>query len=385
MYELNVCVLPNKRQINVSGKVTEIPNGCFYLNESFQIHAITVQGKPIPWFVSKKRERLPYDPVSVKINLPTKPSDIFIEYTGEITSSILDVNYISEDAIELGSYAGWYPKIEGHTGHLSYHIRLELPSGYHGVFNGHDISESHVIVKGEALDLSLFASKSLIKTIFSKNNINMIFIHSKTSQAVVEKQYQQLLVSYSLFIERYGEPTNSSHDFYYIYAPREGWGYQRGNTTFLPGELMTSEQDNHGLFHELAHAWWSIASREDDWINEMGAEYSAYCAALIHYDKVYCTNYLRDSREAVRQTKEKKSIIETSPDSPDRYTNLYLKPTLMLLEAEALFGEEKVKDLLYLFYQRHRKSRAATTKDFLSCCDIEMASYFRERLYNEWH
>lgn len=170
------------------------------------------------------------------------------------------------------------------------------------------------------------------------------------------------------------------------FRPGGGWGYKRGNASFVSVEWGRKEKQYQGDFHELAHGWWSIANvQTDDWINEGGAEFSAFSATRRLYGEKYAAKKIAEYLEEIGKSDGKVSIVDTSADSPDRYVNHYFKTTVMYLGAEKRFGEERVFALLRKVFQRYRDARDAATEGFLSLCDSDMRPFFEQYLFaDDW-
>jgi hypothetical protein len=145
------------------------------------------------------------------------------------------------------------------------------------------------------------------------------------------------------------------------------------------GKNETQYKDD---FHELAHGWWGIANvTTDDWINEGGAEFSAYAAAKHIYGEEYSRKCISDYIEAISKSTEKVSIVDTTASSPDRYVNHYQKTAIMFINAQKEFGNEKVFSLLKRVYQTFKGTKAATTERFLSICDADMRNFYEDYLF----
>ena len=184
---------------------------------------------------------------------------------------------------------------------------------------------------------------------------------------------------------KYGpqQGSNSKTEISSVFRPRGGWAYKRGNVSFLSADRARGVRQYLTDFHELAHGWWSIADMADhDWINEGGAEFSAYSAAKHIYGcesaEKHIAKYLKDIGECSGTA----SITETKSASPDKYVNYYEKTTIMFINAQMIFGEDRVFDLLKRLFQKFKETRGATTKDFLALCDAEMRAYFEKCLYS---
>lgn len=125
--------------------------------------------------------------------------------------------------------------------------------------------------------------------------------------------------------------------------------------------------------------------RTNDWINEGGAEFSAFSAARRLYGEEYGKQQTEKYLKGIREAGGGASIAETGPDSPDRYVNHYFKTTVMYLAAQREFGEERLFGLLKKVFEAYRESRDATTEKFLALCDGDMRAFFEKYLFTtDW-
>ncbi|MDF2944890.1 MAG: hypothetical protein K0S01_3748 [Herbinix sp.] len=387
-YLLDVQIDPSKHYIKVLCTIKNRVSNTLYINENFIIHSVTAKGKVISHHMDRSAPHPPFDTISRPIIFDTEEKDIELEYEGYIPEIIADINQINEDVIELACYAGWYPKPEDSCTLFTFDLHLSIPKGYELASNGIIEYEdtTHIISKEEQSDIAIFASNKVRKIVIDDYAIRMVFLCPEEILPMIAGRALDIAKANSFYTELYGEihTQSAKNEIISVLRPCGGWGYKRGNVSFVSYEWGFNELHYVGDFHELAHGWWSIANMtSEDWINEGGAEFSAYSAAKYIYGEEYANGMIANYLENIMNSQSVHSIVDTSASSEDRYLNHYTKTTIMFIEAQRLFGDERVFHMLRDLYQKFAGTRCATTEDFLSSCEPEMKTYFQKRLYSD--
>lgn len=233
-------------------------------------------------------------------------------------------------------------------------------------------------------DIVLFASNKVKRVIFDEGVIKLIFLCPDEMLPNMSNRAKDIAKANSYFTEKYGEiqVQSAKKEIISVFRPRGGWGYKRGNATFMSYEFNKNETKYTGDFHELAHGWWGIANViADDWINEGGAEFSAYSASKYIYGSKYAENLENNYIEQINKSDSKTSIIDTTSTSLDRYLNHYIKTAMMFINAAKCFGEDRVFSLLKVAYNKYAGKRSATTTGLLYLCEPDMKTYFEKLLF----
>ncbi len=387
-YFLQVSIAPQKHYIHVCGRIQGFANSSFYMNENFHLISASSRGEKIAWYMEKEKPHPAFDLVSRPIHFETQNDEIEFEYDGYIPEIIAGINQIDENTVELASYSGWYPKPPSLEENLEFELDIQMPKGYEIVSNGKLTDENHISSMRRECDIVLFASNELTRYEYCESGVKCTFLCPEDMLAQMEQRAKDLVAANSYFISKYGEldmcgrPT----DIVSVFRPRAGWGYKRGNASFIAAEWGKKERQYKDDFHELAHGWWNIANvMTNDWINEGGAEFSAYAASKQIYGEAYAEKYISNCVEAIDQATENISIVDTDYQSKDRYVNHYMKTAMMFIRAQKEFGEERIFGLLKRIFQTFQGTRNATTANFLAFCDDDMRTYFEKCLFaKEW-
>ena len=132
----------------------------------------------------------------------------------------------------------------------------------------------------------------------------------------------------------------------------------------------------------MAHGWWGIADcSSNDWINEGGAEFSAFSAAKHIYGEEYADSVIQNYISQIKKSADEEAIVDSTPGSQYRYLNHYIKTTVMFVNACERFGENRVFDLLKELYEKFAATRNATTNEFLNLCKPDMRVFFEKLLF----
>ena len=382
-YFLKVTIEPSSHYIHVKGKIEDMPGNTLYLNENFTILWVKADNRDATFTMDKTAPHPEFDQVSRPVLFETESKSIEFEYEGCIDEVIFDVNQIDEDLVELASYAGWYFKPDLGTV-FDFDVVLNLPPGYELASNGTIHFPNHITSSdSDTSDIVLFASNQVKRVVFDEGVIKLVFLCPDEMLPNMERRAKDIAKANAFFTEKFGEITvrPANEEIISVFRPRGGWGYKRGKATFMSSEHSKNKTEFTGDIHELAHGWWSIANvATNDWINEGGAEFSAYAASKLLYGSTYAEQLVKKYIDGIHKTESETSIVDTTSASPDRYVNHYYKTTMMLIKASKLFGEEAVFSLLKNLYQRYAGTRNATTEGFLALCNPEMRAYFEKML-----
>ncbi len=380
-YFLDVTIRPGEHYIHVRGRIAGAAENLFYLNENFTMLGASAEKCRF----DRSRPHPEYDTVSRPLLFEPDHRDFEFEYEGFIPTIIDDVNQIDEDAVELACYAGWYPKPKRFGEFFEFEIRLSLPSGYEVMSNGAMKSGNTILSVGPEDDIAIFASRKVCRCHYENDRVAVSTLCPEDMLADMESRAKDIAAANDFYTMKYGplQRGKGKVEILSVFRPRGGWAYKRGNVSFLSADQSRGIRQYRMDFHELAHGWWCIADMESsDWINEGCAEFSAYSAAKHIYGKESAGKYLDKYLADIDRCSGTASIAETKSTSPDKYTNFYEKTVVMLLNAQLLFGENRIFDLLKELFQKFNETKGAATKDFLALCGAEMRAYFEKCLYS---
>jgi len=94
-----------------------------------------------------------------------------------------------------------------------------------------------------------------------------------------------------------------------------------------------------------------------------------------------------ECRQHASKSQTSAAIAETESSSPDRYVNRYEKTTLMFLDAQRRFGQERLDDFLKSLHSRYAGGHKLTTALFLQEVESHMGEkargFFQEAVYRK--
>ena len=200
-----------------------------------------------------------------------------------------------------------------------------------------------------------------------------IFFNKSPKEYIIAKK--ENLKKAILRLSKFYGPLQTQGLIRYVNSPRSGWGYSRAPLFIVSEEYSISQfdqefgqaRDFHGSVHELAHFWWLIADANtpNDWINEGLAEYSAFRLSEEFSGKTFADVLVKEYQEHAVQSRTDTPIAETTNLSDDRYVNRYEKMTLIFIEAQRRYGQEKLDQVFKALYSKFAGTNNATTEQFL--------------------
>jgi hypothetical protein len=384
-YTIEVGIDPATSEINVTGR---LENACaadslrLYLNKHFRLEEVRDSAGRIPTYFDTAGTPLPYTDVTRRVIMERTPCTFSFQYRGQITDTLMNVNMVTPDLVELASYSGWYFESPDFR-QIRFDVTATLPAGWFVTGNGREVSaeatSGYTRVRftdaGPGFDIVLVAAPSLRKT--SHTSVDGVLVEILSPPADSEPD-ESVLANLVDALGRYSSwygPAATRGALRVVYSPRGGWGYSR-----IPLIISSAAYRNRqlagplgpirvmqGATHELAHFWWSIAdvATGDDWINEGLAEYSALAAVTARFGQIARDSLLAVYRRDAARSQTTATIAATPAQSPDRYVNRYEKPALLLAELDSVYGL-RMREALGLVYTRFRGTRAATTAEVLS-------------------
>jgi len=365
---------------------------------------VEADGKAVKYGLDRSAPRLPFSPESTVIAVDAPDAqELHIQYAGELSEVIAQVNMISPELIELALYSVWYPMFPGFP-EFTFELEANLPDGFLTTTNGEQTAQREQDGRRvtswrsfkPGIDMVLLASPFLHRLEGGTAQTKVEVDYYQLPAPLIQTKIDGLAAGMAKLSAYYGAPRLSG-TLRLVYTPRDGWGYSR-----IP-LIVVSEQRAKGVLsdangeamdfrdnaHELAHFWWTIADpgTPNDWINEGLAEFSAFRLAEWRFGPAFKDARLAEYRQNALQNKTADSIAETAGDSPDREINRYDKAALMFLEAQQRFGQEPLDRLLKEIHTRFTGTMNATTAIFLEEAGRQMGSqaeaYFRAELYRK--
>lgn len=400
-YELQAVVRPSQQFLKVSGNLTGVEGqeGRFYLNENMEILSACAGGRKIGFWMDREGQRQPVDEVSRPVIFENDGEAFHFQYQGVLPEVMSEVNGIREGLVELAYYSGWYPKPVRMGKLFTYTLDLAVPEDYEVAANG-DMEEGHlseallpgekcvrIVSRGTVEDIAIFASNRVSRFHDCLEGLDITFLCPQEFAGSIEKRAGDIAKANRFYVEKYGALPGGSAgtQIVSVFRPGPGWAYKRNHVSFLSADQLREDSGQYRLdFHELAHGWWSVGDMERaDWINEAGAEFSAFEAAKAIYGPDFSDPYEKECRQKIAEAGRVESIMASGFGSPYRSLNHYTKTTMMYILAARRFGEERMFDLLRRLYREFKDTKNAVTDDFLRLCDEDMRQFFVTALFAE--
>jgi hypothetical protein len=369
------------------------PGGLLYLHKGARIGAAKVDGRPAVLRLATEQPAGNYMPESVPLLLPDGPHEsLELHYSFSASGMINDVNVISPDLVELALYASWYP-VSSSLPRFTYDLTLELPAGWTVVANAQPSGSSTATARAwrsirPVADVAVVAWPDLRLVQAEREGILLQIAASgslgERLRPVLDRAHAALGLASSWF----GSPSANGR-LCLVFPPRKGWGYSRIPlivTNSAYGESLAAHageagQRLKGVYHEMAHFWWSVANADsaDDWINEALAEYTAW--RLVREQAG--SSAVASDEATYRKDALGKDVavpIVASREEPARYVNCYEKGALVFIGVERRFGWSRLQVLLRRVVSESQTT-PMTTPRFLALCrdamGAEAAEYVR--------
>ncbi len=386
-YRLSVEIDPASHHIVVEGRIDG--HSCdephrLYLNRALRLTRFRVAGHDAAVRMDTAAKPAPWTRTTRPLVFECRPGPIELSYEGALPDTVSEVNLIAADLVELAGYTGWYP-MDPAVPAFTYDLQLTLPAGWVVASGGRvrpgraagGRQTTRIVTEAPGMDIAFVASPGLVLR-RARSGSATVEVYSVTADsALAEGAVANLQHALDLYSGWFGPPGTGSLPTRFVYSPRGGWGYSRlplmivsaAYARDLAGKPLGNASILQGTAHELGHFWWQIADTKtpDDWINEGGAEYSAFSAATRLFGGEIRDSLLARYRRDAARARTGTPIAATTNQSPDRYINHYEKPTLLFAAVERTTGSEKLLAFLRSFHAAHAGGRRdATTAAFLA-------------------
>jgi hypothetical protein len=294
---------------------------------------------------------------------------IEMAYSGQIgIVGDWETNRITEEWVELGLYAPWFPYHPDLSG-IGFDITLKIDDAYQVVSNGHTVKQAgywRIHASHSDNDIVITAAKN-IQTSERRDNKLSFGVHWTTTlgDAALDDLLTQGINIMQRYNKWFGEIESASG--FILISPREkGGGYARKNLIVLTAIEDKDYFENKKAYiryfaHELGHKWWSRARSDswEDWLNESFAEYSALMVVR---------DLLGEEEFENRMNKKKERMLSLPPirglarKDQDAYKVLYDKGPVLLQNLEGRVGREVFAQLL----KSMSLAEVSSTKQFLA-------------------
>jgi hypothetical protein len=277
-----------------------------------------------------------------------------------------------EEWIEIGYYTAWYP-VHYDSRRFTSQINISIDKDYKVSGSGFVVKEDSVWEMKHTwpvFDNVILASKDLKTREFQEGDLIIETVYTTFPEADIDSVLLGCKDVLSYYQKIYGLKDSAYLKF--VLSPVEGHGgYGRDNYI----SLKASEFDLYlkkGIAHEMAHFWWNSAVTDawDDWLNEAFAEFSML---LYLREKVSKKIYDELVVEYEKLTENSLPIWGIDRASPEAYTALYNKGSLILIEFEQSLGKEQFFDFLDTVLNEKVKN----TIDFLDLVEKEISKEMR--------
>jgi len=379
--ELEVVLDPSTHGLRCNGRIRGA-GASFTLARSLQIERLTVLGRPVRY------RREPQAATEDRIVMePVPGGDLEILYSGRILAEAYppltsQVNMVGPQLVELASYVGWYPKLEGGAGLFEFELTVDVPAGFATVTNGRLDSRK---IAGDrerttwtsftpAGDLLVVATPGLRSTRTAADGVTVELWATRLPDEYLASMRGDIVKALAFLSATVGAPSPTTL-VRVVYSPRPGWGYVRTPLIVVSedkalaqrGERFGPARDFRYIAHEIGHYWWHLAdaASPEDWINEGFSEYLALLASESIVGKDFVAELREEYAERSQASATKTPILETRNDSPDREVNRYARPVLLLGALREEYGPERTDRFIASAYRRFVQAGRATTEVLL--------------------
>lgn len=316
----------------------------FYLNRDFQV--TRAKCKICTAFEFDKTAKPPT--LTLKLSKPLKQNErvqIQFEYSGKLG----EMYNKEQQFLEMGLDFFWVPydaRIGEFVFNYRFNIKTDAPD-FMMVGNGKTTQKGkNWLIESNApdFDINVIFGKELKSKTYKEKGYNLQVVSKNMPDEVSDGLLKGMTETLDFFNSTFGK-NNPQRNVTAVFRPFAlELGYFRKGYFILPSPKK-SEDLFFSISHELAHFWWSKANRQNDWLDESFAEYSAMLAL----------RKLRGIEKFNEMLERKKKLNVNLPPvyGFDRTKNrqqtpmvLYVKGALKLYDLEQILGEEKFLQFL---------------------------------------
>lgn len=293
---------------------------------------------------------------------------IYFAYTCDMKNVTGWAKSFSEDWIELGFYTAWYP-VHNESKKFTSIITISIDDDFKVSGSGivtQDGKNWIITHNWPVFDNVIIAAKDLKSKKIGGNEIGLELVYTKFPEKDLDSVSIICQEIYEFYSSIFGKQENAY--LKYVLNPLKGrGGYSR--TKFVSIKASGYNQYlKEGLAHEMAHFWWknAVTTTWEDWLNEAFAEYSMLLYLREKDSEKIFNNLIKQFKE---WTKNSLPIWGVDRETPEAYTALYNKGSLILMEFEEKLGA----DDFYKFLRTLLTNKISTTADFLNLVETELS------------
>jgi hypothetical protein len=318
--------------------------------------------------------------VIVKSGRDTKNQSLYFNYSCDFTSLSGWANSFAENWIELNFYCAWFPVNLGNS-NFSSEFSIHINDGY-GITGSGIVTKKKNIWEMKqpwgSFDNVIIASGSLKSKSLEKKSLHIETDYSSVDfpENDADSVLNECKNVLNLFEEIFGKKDSTYLKF--VIAPFEMGGYSRKNFVCLRTKNFNLYTEK-GIAHEIAHFWWHNASAStwEDWLNEAFAEYSM----LVYIrERKGDETFRKIVEEYKSNTKDLPPVWGIERNSPEAYSVLYEKGSLLLYELEEKVG----KDVFLDFLKDVVRNKISNTNDLIELAEKKLSKsvglWFKEKL-----
>lgn len=346
----------------------------FLLHRNFSIQTLTSNNLAKYTFNTTEPSSFPFTPeagtLTIYLSKPLQKGEalrINLQYAGKIgIVTQWGINRITEDWIEIGMYAPWFPyrpEIEN----LTYQVDVKIDPEYQVIGMGKIRKKDdrwQISQETPKSDIILMAARNIRSKEICKEDLSVKINYTAMNDSTAIDIIELGLWSLGCFRKWFG-CINVDQASIVIAARNKGGGYaRRGFVVLTPIEDADYYQNRIGYFqniaHEFSHLWWSKAPSAswEDWLNESFAEYSALMAVREKFGSEPFKDLIQKKRKNSKGLPAIKGIDRMAQDA---FSVLYDKGCILLHELELEIGKDAFLKLL----KELTKNKVSSTDQFL--------------------
>lgn len=388
-YDLKVNIDVNSRKVEVEGYTDVDFRGhdsiVFILWKNTSIHDIKYKEQEVRYiFDTVSASPSMFIPNGKKLillkpdNSPDKQK-IYFNYESYMQNVSGWGKSFNDDWIEIGFYTAWYP-VNLNSRNAFSNLQISITDGYRVSGSGFVKKNGNIWEMNHnwpIYDNVIIASKDLKSKKIQEGSAVIEIVYTTFPEVDLDSVISECKNVLNFYKKVYGIK-DSAYVKFVICPVKGGGGYGRKNYISLKAGGF-SDYLIKGIAHEMAHFWWNKANPDTwhDWLNEAFAEFSMLLYTKNKYGDIEYNNYIDAYRVDASNSCP---IWGIDRDTPEAYTALYEKGSLILNDFEQKIGSERFFKFLSLVLH----SKIETTNDFLDIVEkeisVDLRNWFESRL-----
>lgn len=317
----------------------------------------------------------------LKFKEPMKKGQKVIVYF-EYDINLSQLNFISEDWIELNVDQLWFPNYD------DLNHKFTSTTTINNLYEDYSLISccGNEIIKNENGSLTMEV-KEPVPSVFIVGGKNMkywnddprnlgikFFAVENTSDSLINSHYEKAANSIELYNSSFAK-SKPLKDMTIVFRQTKKLNYLYCRSNVI---VSISNADSYGsLAHELSHHWWDKANfLTEAWLNESFAQYSM----LLVYEKYKPSIYEKRIIKFEEDSKKLPPISKTGAFSSQSNEVIYTKGVHILKTLEAKIGKEKMIELMSNRIKKSINTTEGLLNELETLTDSKTKNYLKNLL-----